>query len=121
MKGKGFGKVEAINDDFPIAEGDKTARNKKFMEDIKDAREYVKILKDNEATDNEIIELLNKKGFKNGNAILNYIGGKNKKKKKKKNTKKRGSKSGGKRGGKRVNSKKKKSKPKKKSKTKKKK
>jgi len=102
MKGKGFGKVEAMNEDFPIAEGDKTARNKKFTEDIKDAREYVKILKDNGATDNETIELLNKKGFKNGKAILNYIGGK--KKKKKKNTKKRG----GKQCGKRVNSKKKK-------------
>ena len=101
MKGKGFGKVEAL-EDFPVIP-DIKSKNKKFMEDIKDAREYVKILGDNGATNDEIIKLLNEKGFKNGKAVLDYIGGKKKKKGGK--TKKKRSKNKKKKGGKRSSNK----------------
>ena len=90
LKGRGFGKVEAYEelDDISFAKGDIKNKNKKFMDDIKDARDYAKTLKDSGATRDEISDLLTKKGFKDGHKVLKHIGAGKKKKKSKKNKRK---------------------------------
>ena len=103
MKGKGFGKVEAFPPgEFPDVQNTKT-RNKKFFDDWRDATEYVKILQDNGATDDEISTLLEVKGFEDGKEMLKIAkerlqsmggkkkrGGKSSSSSKKKKSKKKG-------------------------------